>query len=210
MVIGRFDAAQLEFELALREKPDSAELHNNLGKLFSIQDNWEPARKAFEQALRLDPSSLEALDGLGFALEALGDDAGAIAHYTKAIALNDERKGTFVAPHVNLSALYNRTGDPDKALQHARRAIELDPKSDRALFQKARADERQGRLEEAVVALNEAIAYNPRASSVLLRAGGGLPSSRLERRQSKGAGGISAPRPRIERSGQEAAQRASH
>ena len=165
MVIGRFDAAQLEFELALREKPDSAELHNNLGKLFSIQDNWEPARKAFEQALRLDPSSLEALDGLGFALEALGDDAGAIAHYTKAIALNDERKGTFVAPHVNLSALYNRTGDPDKALQHARRAIELDPKSDRALFQKARADERQGRLEEAVVALNEAIAYNPRASS---------------------------------------------
>ena len=50
MIIGRFDAAQVEFEQGIRYKPDSAELHYNLGKLFSIQDNWEPARKAFEAA----------------------------------------------------------------------------------------------------------------------------------------------------------------
>ena len=50
MIIGRFDAAQIEFEQGIRYKPDSAELHYNLGKLFSIQDNWEPARKAFEAA----------------------------------------------------------------------------------------------------------------------------------------------------------------
>ena len=78
MIIGRFDAAQVEFEQALRYKPDSAEMHYNLGKLFSIQDNWEPARKQFEAALRIDPSYLEAIDALGFALEALGDDAGAV------------------------------------------------------------------------------------------------------------------------------------
>ena len=80
MIIGRFDAAQIEFEQGIRYKPDSAELHYNLGKLFSIQDNWEPARKAFEAALRIDPSYVEALDALGFALEALGDDAGAVAN----------------------------------------------------------------------------------------------------------------------------------
>ena len=165
MIIGRFDAAQIEFEQGIRYKPDSAELHYNLGKLFSIQDNWEPARKAFEEALRIDPSYVEAVDALGFALEALGDDAGAVAQYQKAIALNAERNGTFVSPHVNLSAYYNRTGNPDAALEHARKALALDPKSDRALFQKARADERQGRLDEAVDALNKAIALNPRASS---------------------------------------------
>ena len=93
MIIGRFDAAQLEFEQTLRYKPDSAEAHYNLGKLFSIQDNWEPARKAFEAALRIDPSYIEALDALGFALEALGDDAGAIAQYEKAIELNETRGG---------------------------------------------------------------------------------------------------------------------
>ena len=51
MIIGRFDAAQIEFEQAIRYKPGSAENHYNLGKLFSIQDNWEPARKALEAAV---------------------------------------------------------------------------------------------------------------------------------------------------------------
>jgi tetratricopeptide (TPR) repeat protein len=165
MIIGRFDAAQVEFEQAIRYKPDSAESHYNLGKLFSIQDNWEPARTAFEAALRIDPSYLEALDGLGFALEALGDDAGAVAKYQEAIRLNQARGGQFASAHVNLSAYYNRTGDQAKALEYARQAIALDPKSDRAWFQKAKADEREGRLKDAVSALNTAISNNPRASS---------------------------------------------
>jgi tetratricopeptide (TPR) repeat protein len=66
---------------------------------------------------------------------------------------------------VNLSAYYNRTGDPQKALEHARKALALDPKSDRAWFQKGRADERRGNLEEAMDALNQAIVFNPRSSS---------------------------------------------
>ena len=165
MIIGRFDAAQVEFEQAIRYRPDSAEAHYNLGKLHSIQDNWEPARKALEAAVRLDPSYVEAIDALGFALEALGDDPGAVAMYGRAAALNEERKGTFAAPHVNLSAYYNRAGNPEQALEHARKALALDPRSDRALFQKGRAAELLGNLNEAADALNEAIALNPRASS---------------------------------------------
>jgi tetratricopeptide (TPR) repeat protein len=165
MIIGRFDAAQVEFEQGLRYKPDSAELHYNLGKLFSIQDNWEPARSAFDAALKIDPSYIEAIDALGFALEALGDDAGAVERYERAAALNESRQGTFASPHVNLSAYYNRTGDASRALDHARKAIAIDPKSDRAWFQRAKADEREGRFAEAVGALNHAITLNTRASS---------------------------------------------
>jgi tetratricopeptide (TPR) repeat protein len=165
MIIGRFDAARTEFEQAIRYKPDSAESHYNLGKLFSMQDDWERARKAFEATLRIDSSYLEAVDGLGFALEALGDDAGAVARYQEAIALNEARGGHFAGAHVNLSAYYNRTGDPAKALEYARKAIDLDPSSDRAWFQKARADEHEGRLNDAAAALNEAISRNSRSSS---------------------------------------------
>jgi tetratricopeptide (TPR) repeat protein len=165
MIIGRFDVAQAEFEQALRYKPDSAEACYNLGKLFSIQDNWEPAKKQFEAALRIDPTYLEAVDALGFALEALGDDSGALAAYRKAIALNEERKGTFASPLVNMSAYYNRTDDPAKALEYADKALALDPRDDRAWFQKGRASERQGKLDEAVTALTRAISTNPRASS---------------------------------------------
>jgi tetratricopeptide (TPR) repeat protein len=165
MIIGRFDAAQVEFEQAIRYKPDSAESYYNLGKLLSVQDNWEPARKAFEGALRIQPSYVEAMDALGFALEALGDEERAVATYQKAVALNDERKGTYAAPHVNLSAYYNKTGDALKALEHAQSALALDPKSDAALFQQGRAYERQGKLEDAVKSLNDAIVLNSRASS---------------------------------------------
>src|SRR6266404_5923334 len=165
MVIGRYDAARTEFEQGIRYDPQSAEMHFNLGKLFSIQDNWSAARKEFETALRIDPLYVESLDGLGFAQEALGDGAGAVASYEKAIAINEARKGKFVSAHVNLSAYYNRQSDYEKALAYARAAWELEPKSDGAWFQQAKAREGQGRLMDAVDALHRAISINPRASS---------------------------------------------
>jgi tetratricopeptide (TPR) repeat protein len=165
MMIGRFDTAQTEFEQGIRYNPQSAEMHYNLGKLFSIQDNWDSARKECEAALSVDSSYMEALDALGFALEALGDDAGAVAKYQKAIELNEARQGNFASAHVNLSAYYNRIGDAAKALEYARKALELDLKSDRAWFQEGRAEEHQGRLNEAVDSVNHAISLNSRASS---------------------------------------------
>jgi tetratricopeptide (TPR) repeat protein len=165
MIIGRFDAAQIEFEQGIRYNPQSAEMHYNLGKLFSMQDNWGPGRKEFEAALRLNPSYVEALDALGMAQEALGDNADAVASYQKAIALNQANNGKFASAQVNLSAYYNRTGDPGRGLAYAQQALELDPKSDRAWFQKAKADEGQGRLNDAVDSLNRAISFNTRASS---------------------------------------------
>jgi tetratricopeptide (TPR) repeat protein len=140
-------------------------MHYNLGKLFSMQDDWGPGRKEFEEALRIDPAYVEALDALGMAQEALGDNSGAVASYEKAIALNQARNGKFASAHVNLSAYYNRTGDAEKGLEYARQALELDPKSDRAWFQKAKADEILGHLNEAVDSLNRAISFNTRASS---------------------------------------------
>jgi tetratricopeptide (TPR) repeat protein len=66
---------------------------------------------------------------------------------------------------MNLSAYYNRTSDPVKALEYANKALELDPKSDRAWFQKGKANEGEGHLEDAVDSVNQAISFNPRASS---------------------------------------------
>jgi tetratricopeptide (TPR) repeat protein len=165
MLIGRFDAAQIEFEQSARLDPKSAEVRFNLGKLFSIQDNWAAAKRELEAAIRLDPSYVEAYDALGLALESLGDDAGAVANYEKAIRLNAESKGTFTGAYVNLSALRNREGNTDAALENARQALLLNPRSDRGLFQIARALERRGDLNAAVESISRAIALNSHASS---------------------------------------------
>jgi tetratricopeptide (TPR) repeat protein len=165
MIIGRFDAAKIEFEQGARLNPKSAEMPYNLGKLYSIQDNWADARRQFEIALRLDAAYMEAYDGLGFALEALGEDAGAIASYKRAIEINESRHADFAWPYVNMSALSNRTGDRGAALNYARLAIQINANSDRALFQMARAQEYEGDLNGAADALNRAIAINPHSSS---------------------------------------------
>ena len=86
MIIGRFDAARVEFKQALPSQPDSAESACNLGKLFSIQDNREPARRQFEAALRIEPGDREAIVGLGFAL----DPRAARAWFQKGRALARE------------------------------------------------------------------------------------------------------------------------
>jgi len=130
-----------------------------------MQDNWEPARQAFAEAVRIDPGYIPALDGLGFTLEALGDDPGAVASYEQAVALNRAQQGRNAAPSVNLSAFYNRTREPAKALDYARQALELDPRSDRAWFQRAKAEDSLERPAEAALALKQAISLNPRASS---------------------------------------------
>ncbi len=165
MIIGRFDAARLEFQQGAKLDPKSPEMPYNLGKLCSIEDNWAEAKEQFELAIRLDPSYMEAYDGLGFAMEALGDDAAAIANYKKAIELSEARRAKFSSPYVNMSALSNRTGNPEAALAYARKALEVNPKSDRALYQMAKAYEYQGNFPAGVDALNQAIAINSRSSS---------------------------------------------
>jgi len=165
MLIGRFDVAQREFELGEKLNPKSAEMPFNLGRLFSIQDLWTESKRAFERALKIDASYMEAYDGLGFALEALGDDAGAASQYQKAIAINVERKATFASPFVNLSALRLREGGVDAALDLARQAVTVNDKADRAWSQLGKAQEKAGKPEAAVDALARAIEINPRVSS---------------------------------------------
>jgi tetratricopeptide (TPR) repeat protein len=165
MIIGRFDAAKTEFELGKKLNGKSAEMPYNLGKLYSIQDNWVDARREFEAALAIDPMYMEAYDGLGFAMEALGDDGAATANYRKSIELCEARRAAFASPYVNMSAVLNRSGDHASALEYARKAYATNPQSDRALFQMAKAYEQLEDLQAAADALKRAIELNPRASS---------------------------------------------
>ncbi|HEY3457813.1 MAG TPA: tetratricopeptide repeat protein, partial [Bryobacteraceae bacterium] len=165
MIVGRFDAARLEFEQGMRYDPKSAEMPYNMGKLYSIQDNWALAKQNFERAIAIDPQYMEAYDGLGLALESLGDKAAAVANYQRAIDMNEARHGNFSAPYVNMSALYNASGDSSTALAFAERALKVNSNSDRALYQMAKAHERQGASASAIDSLNRAIAINPRSSA---------------------------------------------
>lgn len=164
MIIGQFDRARVEFEFAARLKPESAEIRYNLGKLYSAQDNFPAAWKALEQALRLDPSYVEAHNALGFVLESSGLDDEAVASYRKAMELSESAEQPFAAPYVNVAAFYNRKNQTREALEYASKALEIDPESDLALFQAAKAHRAEKRWQDAADALTKAIAINARVS----------------------------------------------
>ena len=160
-IIGRYDKATQEFEEALRLDPTSAEVHYNFGRVYAIQDDFHRARREFEKAIQLDPNYMEAYNALGFAMEALGDDAAALTDYQTAVRLNQERRGQFDAVYVNLSGYYNRRGNLDLAVEYANKALELNPKSDLAYFQIAKACRTREDWKGVTDALEKAIAIKP-------------------------------------------------
>jgi len=160
-ILGRYDLALREFDEAGRLMPHSAEVHYNRGRVYSIQDDFHRARAEFEAALRLSPNYTEAHNALGFALEALGDDAAALASYQKAIQLTEQQGAKFDAPFVNLSGYYGRRGEFQTSLYYARKALELNPRSDLAYYQMAKTYRTQGDWAQAAEALEKAIAIKP-------------------------------------------------
>lgn len=74
---GNLSLAALAFEVAVQRKPDHAEAWVMLGKVQAQNEKESPAIRALEQALKLDPSNLEALMGLAVSYTNEGYDATA-------------------------------------------------------------------------------------------------------------------------------------
>ena len=159
---GRYNEAQLEMEEAARLKPDSAEIHYFLGRIHYTRNAFPLAKREFEEAIRLDPSYMKAYDNLGLTMEGMGDDKAALANYEKAFELIQRQGLKYNWPYINACAMHNRLHRPEQALAYCQKAIEIDPKSEQAFFETARARMAQQEWDEAAKALRAAIEINPR------------------------------------------------
>ena len=161
-IIGKYDEAQTEMEQAARLKPDSAEIHYFLGRIHYTRNAFPLARREFEDAIRLNPAYMKAYNNLGLTMEAMGDDSAALANYEKAFLFNKQQGLKSEWPYVNVCALFNRQNKPDTALKYCRQAIELNPRSDQAHFEAARACMARRDWDQATKSLEKAIEANPR------------------------------------------------
>lgn len=161
VIIGQVDYALTELQQAKRLKPESAEIHYSLGEIYSAKDMLPESKSEFMAAIQRDPTYAEAYNALGFTEESLDHDPAALEAYKKAIEVADKKGFKYDAPYINLSAYYNRLGNPELALQFARKGIELNSKSDLAYYQMAKAYESRHELEQAAEALAKAISIMP-------------------------------------------------
>ena len=83
--MGRYEAAAAQYREALRSKPGSAEIYNNLGVSLLGLGRAEEAVTNFEDAMRLKPDFAGAHFNLGNVLQGMGRNYDAVAQYREAL-----------------------------------------------------------------------------------------------------------------------------
>jgi tetratricopeptide (TPR) repeat protein len=187
---GNYPGAVRAYERGLAVEPANVELLNSLGFALFQQGKSQEAVAALEKALAADPKHLKAHNNIALASIDLGELEVAEAHYRESLAiepqaaihsdlgfvlerqgLSDEaieqyRKALELDPasasaHYNLGGALVRRGEPAVAERHFRAALERKPSAPAyaglglALYQ-------QGRVDEAIASLHDAIEADPK------------------------------------------------
>jgi len=127
------------------DKIDQSDEHNSRGIELADRGWFDEAKREFEKAIELDPESAHAYDNLGTVHVEKGDLDNALAVYLKALSSDPESPAT----HHYLASFLAAHG-VELAVQHYRRAIELDPEMVDAHLNLGMALADGGQLEEAL------------------------------------------------------------
>lgn len=125
--------------------PYRQDLYFHLGVVLAADGRNEDARKAYEEALRLNPEDSRAHNDLGILLEKQGDEEGALAHYRAALQAHAE----FTLALSNLGDLLGRRGDFAGAEDAFRKAVVIEPENPQHQFNLAVQLTAGGKTEEA-------------------------------------------------------------
>lgn len=118
-----FVLAAAYFQTAIRTNRQDAVLYNKLGIVELQLKESHPARKNFQQALKLDPLYTPAINNLG-AVALMDKKYRQAAGYFKQALARDE---TVASTHVNLAEAWMGLKEIDRAMTEYTRALELDP-----------------------------------------------------------------------------------
>lgn len=86
----RLDEAVAALRQAMKLDPENSDLHRELGITFLMAKEWKRARVEMTEAIRHDQTDADAHNGLGYALEKLGDIDGAAKEYRTATRLEPD------------------------------------------------------------------------------------------------------------------------
>ncbi|HVO50013.1 MAG TPA: tetratricopeptide repeat protein, partial [Thermoanaerobaculia bacterium] len=153
-----YEKAKAAARKALELDPDLADAHAVLAHATMLTGDPRAAEREFKRALELDANSLDAL------------------HWYSHLLMNERRWDESLALskrlveldplgwwNVHLGEHYRAKGDRALALQHFRRAVDLDRDNAAARWQLGRALLEDGRIDEAVSQLEEARRLDPEA-----------------------------------------------
>jgi tetratricopeptide (TPR) repeat protein len=148
--------SQEAIELLTRAAGDSAspDIYDLLGDAYSQAKDYPNAEKAYQQAVAGDPDDPGHRHGLAQALLSEDKYAEALDQFNKLSELEPGTSENFLRS----AQLYRRLGQFEQAEASLARAKQLAPGSLEILYNEALLDEDQGRFDDAVKVLTDAIA----------------------------------------------------
>jgi tetratricopeptide (TPR) repeat protein len=155
--VGRVQEAIIQFEQALRLKPDYAEVHNNLGSVLRQAGKLEEAIEQYKQALRIEPDYADAHNNLGITLARLGSLPEAMGHWEEALRLQPD----FAEAHNNLGIALAQVGRVQEAIIQFQQALRIEPDYPEAHYNLGMAFAKLGRMQEAMEHWEQALRIKP-------------------------------------------------
>jgi len=131
-----------------------AEAHTSLGFFYLMYDwNFAEAEREFKRAIKLNPGYANAHDGYGFLLKATARNEEAISASRQAQKLDPLSLFT----NVSLGWAYYFARDYERAIEQGRKALAMEPRFDFAYWIVGVSLAQQGRMDESIAALNQAV-----------------------------------------------------
>jgi tetratricopeptide (TPR) repeat protein len=166
--------AEHYLKLAIQRDPKHYRAMLMLGIVCGDEGEIETAKRYLEAALSMKKDSFAAHYGLGRILASEGRLDEAMPHFKRALLLKPTPEMYYVVGHAYLAR-----GESESALKHLRKAVELDPKFDAALYHLGVIYLKRNLVNKAREHFRAAYEINPIAryrSALKARAGAKLPS----------------------------------
>jgi tetratricopeptide (TPR) repeat protein len=151
---GRFTAALIHYEKALKLSGESAVLYNNMALVFEKQDQVDRALELYDRALEVDPKAAKAHANLGVLLFHQGRTEEGIEHCRRAVRISPNS----VHAHFKL-ALVLSADRPNEAIRHYKFCVQFQPNHAQAHNNLGVLYERQGMLSQATWHYRKAVRF---------------------------------------------------
>jgi rhomboid protease GluP len=161
----KVDEAIVEYEQAVRMKPEDGQIRNLLAWAVLAKGDTHRAAVELQKAIQADPKNAYAVYTLGTVYQTQKEFDKAKGEYLKAGQINPK----IGYPHVGLASVASEQGDDELAVREYRRALELDPELESANYMLGESLRKLKRWDEAIAAFEKEIELSgdPNAASAL-------------------------------------------
>ncbi len=145
------------YERIVEINPRFVKAYNNLGKLYSAQEDYARAAEYFRKTFEIQPRFEKGYHNYAVCLAKLNRVDEALKYYNQALSINPN----FAPTYNNLGALYLDLGEYDKAEQYVNKALSIKEDIPKAYYNLGIIEQKRGNQERSAAYFAKALQLDP-------------------------------------------------